>query len=201
MHGAGIMYDEELFEIKQMIKRYKRSLPELCIVILGPGKHNSDLYAKKCYNKRCQIKRELKSEHNVFFFEEIYEKAKQENIDVPNILQFEIVLAREEPDVIIAIFALEALGLQAEIVAFSQHQDIAEKMYVFYDSTHYNRGDSKYWQVNNALDLIEGHNGKTEPFVEKDIDECRLLYKIKNLIEQKRRALSILPYIRYGGDK
>jgi len=193
------MYDRELSEIKQMIEKYKMSLPKLSIVILGPGKHNTDPYARKCYHKRCQIKAELKDEHKVFFFEQIDEIAQQEDMDAPNPLHWEIILAREEIDVIIAFFVLKASGLQAELDVFSQHQDIAEKMYIFYDDEHYTRGEARHWHVNSILDLIEGCNGKTEPFVENDIDECRLLHKVKNLIEQKRRALSMFPYRKYGG--
>jgi hypothetical protein len=191
------MNNDEISKIKTMLARYKSSLPKLTIFVLGPGQHNSDTYAKKCYNKRCQIKNELARDHYVFFPEEIYEKAMREGIDVINPLVFESRLIGEEPDTVIVIFILNAPGLQAELVAFSQHQELAEKMWVFYDTIYYRRGDKRFWQVDSALDLIEGYNGKTAPFTEREIDECSLLIKVKDSIEQKRRALSILPYKKY----
>lgn len=196
------MKDSEISDIKNMLKVYKSSLPKLTIFLLGPGKHNADLYAKKCYKKRCQIKNELEREHKVFFPEDIYEEAKRDNnIDVSNILFLENYLIKNEADTVVMIFVLNASGLQAEIVAFSQHQEIAEKMCVFYDSTYYEYGNTKFWQINSALDLIDGHNGKIKPFTEDKIDDCSLLTKIKNMIEQKRRALFLLHYKKYRGRK
>lgn len=194
-----LMNDGEISKIKAMLEGYKSSLPKLTIFVLGPGQHNSDPYAKKCYTKRCQIKNELLCDHDVLFPEEIYEEAKGNGVDVANLLVFENLLIRKEADTAVAIFVLNAPGLQAELVAFSQHPELAEKMWVFYDNTYYEYGNERFWQVNNALDLIEGHNGRIKPFTEEEIDTCSLLTKVKNMIEQKRRALSILPYKKYRG--
>lgn len=193
------MNNGEISKIKAMLEGYKSSLPKLTIFVLGPGEHNSDPYAEKCYTRRCQIKKELTPDHDVFFPEEIYEKAKRNGVDVANILVFENLLIRKNPDTAVAIFVLNAPGLQAELVAFSQHQELAEKMWVFYDTTYYEFGNERFWYVNSALDLIEGYNGRIEPFTEREIDGCSLLTKVKNMIEQKRRAISILPYKKYRG--
>ena len=192
------MNNGEISKIKAMVEGYKSSLPKLTIFVLGPGERNSDPYAKKCYEKRCKIKEELTRNHDVFFPEEIYKESKREGVDVNNTLAFENVLIKKEPDNVVMIFVLNALGLQAELVAFSQHQELAEKMLVFYDSTYYQHvAGGKNWQVYSALDSIEGFNGRIIPFTEKDVDACSLLTKVKNIIEQKRRAISILPYKKY----
>ena len=193
------MKDSEISDIKNMLKVFKSLLPKLTIFLLGPGKHNVDLYAKKCYKKRCQIKNELEREHKVFFPEDICEEAKRDNIDVSNILFLENYLFKNEADTVVMIFILNAPGLQAEIVAFSQHQEIAEKMCVFYDSTYYEYGNTRFWQINSALDSIDGHNGRIKPFTEEKIDDCSLLTEVKNMIEQKRRALFLLHYKKYQG--
>lgn len=192
------MSNDEISKIKAMLRRYKSSLPKLTIFVLGPGEHNSDPYAEKCYTKRCQIKNELTRDHDVFFPEEIYEEANRDGVDVINPLAFENILIRKEPDTIITIFVLNAPGLQAELVAFSQHQELAEKMWVFYDSTYYQHvPGGKNWQVYCALDLIEGLKGRIKPFTEREIDACSLLTEVTDMIEQKRRALSIIPYKKY----
>lgn len=194
------MSNREISKIKTMVERYRSSLPKLTIFILGPGQYNKDSYAKKCYKKRCKIKDELRLEHDVFFLEEIYDEAKKEGIDVSNILRFETCLIGKEADTIITIFVLNAPGLQAELIAFSEHSELAEKMLVFYDATYYKHlPNDKNWQVYSALDSIEGFKGRIKPFTEREIDECSLLTKVKMIIEQKRRALSILPYRKYRG--
>lgn len=193
------MNNDEISKIKVMLSRYKSSLPKLTIFVLGPGQHNSDPYAKKCYNKRCQIKDALGHDHDIFFPEEIYEQAKRDGVDVSNLLVSEILLMREEADTVIMVFVLNASGLQAELVAFSQHPELAEKMWVFYDSTYYEFGNDRFWQVNDALDLIEGNNGRTMQFTEREIEACSLLTEVKNMIEQKRMAISIHPYKKYRG--
>ncbi len=191
--------NSEISKIKGMIENYKSSLPKLTIFVVGPGEYNTDSYAKKCYTKRCKIKNELAQEHNVFFLEEIWEEAKREGVDVSNLMHFENLLMRKEADTIVVIFVLNASGLQAEMAAFSQHQELAAKMLIFYDSTYYKRGNQRFWQINSALDSIDGFNGKIEPFTEKEIDDCSLLTKVKNRIERRRRALSLLPYRKYRG--
>jgi hypothetical protein len=189
--------DSEISDIKNMLKSYRASLPKLNIFILGPGKNNIDPYAKKCYNKRCQIKSELKHEHKVFFPEEIYEVAQRDDLDVNNTLIFENILIKKGIDTVVMIFTLNAPGLQAEIAAFSHDHEIAEKMFVFYDSTYYKRGDEKFWYINDFLNLIDGNNGKTMSFTEDMIDSCSLLTQVKSIIEKKRVVLSILPYKKY----
>ena len=82
----------ELSDIKQMVETYKSELPKLTIFILGPGEHNKDPYAKKCYRKRCQIKDDLALNHNIYFPEEIHKEAKNDGVDVTNTLVFENVL-------------------------------------------------------------------------------------------------------------
>ena len=191
------MSNGEISKIKAMVEGYKSSLPKLTIFVLGPGEHNSDPYARKCYTKRCQIKNELARDHDVFFPEEIYKEAKENGVDVTNLLVFENFLIRKEADTAVTIFVLNAPGLQAELVAFSQHQELAEKMWVFYDTTYYEYGNKRFWPVNDALDLIKGNNGRIEPFTEREIAACSLLKKVKNMIEQKQRVISILPYKKY----
>ncbi|CAD6490287.1 MAG: hypothetical protein KFBDDELM_00168 [Candidatus Argoarchaeum ethanivorans] len=166
---------------------------------MGPGEHNIDPYAKKCYSKRCQIKNELARDHDTFFLEEIYNEARNDGVDVTNTLDFEDILIKKEADTVIMIFVLNATGLEAELVAFSRCPELAEKMWVFYDSTYYEFGNKNFWHVNSALDSIEGRNGRIKPFTESEIDSCSLLTRVKNMIEQKRRALSILPYKKYRG--
>ncbi|CAD6490968.1 MAG: hypothetical protein EMLJLAPB_00058 [Candidatus Argoarchaeum ethanivorans] len=193
------MSNDEIPKIKTMVRRYKSSLPKLTIFILGPGEHNIDPYAKKCYSKRCQIKNELARDHDTFFLEEIYNEARNDGVDVTNTLDFEDILIKKEADTVIMIFVLNATGLEAELVAFSRCPELAEKMWVFYDSTYYEFGNKNFWHVNSALDSIEGRNGRIKPFTESEIDSCSLLTRVKNMIEQKRRALSILPYKKYQG--
>jgi hypothetical protein len=182
-----------------MLERYKSSLPKLTIFIFGPGQHNTNEYATRCFNKRCQIKSALDNQHDVFFPEEIHEMAKADGMDVSNVTVFESYLLNEEADIVVVIFCLNASGVQAELIAFSQHQECADKMYVFYDTTFYTRGDGRFWHVNDALDLIEGNNGKTESFMETEIDSCSLLTRVTKMVERRRRALSISHFKKYQG--
>ena len=193
------MAESEISEIKEMIQKYKLSLPKLKIFLLGPGQDNVDRYAVKCYNKRCEIKEIFNNDHdNVFFPEDIYEVAKDTDIDVSNATAFEVSLLREEADIIIMIFVLNAPGLQAELNIFSQHQDIIDRICVFYDSSYYSRGADKYWHINDALNSIDDNHGMTKPYTEEDLDICFLLGKVKEIIEKKRRVFSMMPFKKYG---
>lgn len=194
------MVESEISEIEVMIQKYKSSLPKLTIFLLGPGENNVDEYAKKCYNKRCVIKEKLNNGHDkVYFPEEIYNTAKVSGIDVKNTIAFEVCLLNEEADIILMIFTLNASGVLAELVAFSQHQEFANRMCVFYDSSYYSRGNDVHWHINDALDLIEGSNGMTSPFTEIDLDSCSLLGSVNEIIEKKRRVFSLMPYRKYEG--
>lgn len=192
------MSDDELIEIKKIIKQFKKALPKLTIYILGPGQFNKNEYARKCYGKRCQIRDALSDEHEVFFPEQIAKAAESEGFRIRNQSMFEIVTMKEEDiNLIIMIFVTNASGLQAELVAFSQHPKLAEKMWVFYDTTYYTLGDNKSWFINDALDLIDGHKGRILSFTENDITECSLISKIEELVEQYKRALYYSIYKKY----
>lgn len=194
------MIESEISEIAVKIQRYKSSLPKLTISLLGPGEDNVDEYAKKCYNKRCEIKDELNSGGDeVFFPEEACKYAEDDGIDVSNIIAFEVDFLIQEADIILMIFALNASGVMAELIVLSQYPESANKMYVFYDSSYYSRGDGMHWPINNALDLVEGNNGMTKPFTELDLDGFSILENIKETIEKKRRVFSLIPYRKYKG--
>ena len=188
---------EEIDSIKEMINVYKQSLPKLKIIIFGPGEDNPDPYAQKCYRKRCQIKQTLEEDNDVFFFEDLQEEAERSGNFLGNTLVFETIISRENADCILTIFALKSSGLQGELCAFSQHEDLSRKMKVFYDSTYYNRDCRRHWQIDDALNLIDGFNGLTEPFTENDIDSCSLLTKAKKIIAKERNASALLPRKKY----
>lgn len=192
------MNGDEISDIKRIIDQFKKALPKLTIYILGPGQFNKNEYARECYGKRCQIKDALKDEHEVFFPEQVANAAKSVGFKISNQLMFEIVTMKEEDiNLIIMIFVTNASGLQTELEAFSQHPKLAEKMWVFYDTTYYTKGENRFWYINDALDLIDGHKGRILPFTKNDIEKCSLVAKIKELVEQYKRALYYSIYKKY----
>lgn len=194
------MDNDEISEIKGVLKRYNESLPKFTILLLGPGQHSSEEYNKKCYDKRLKLKSALKEDNNkVLFSEDISEIAKQENDPILNMIEFEEYLLKDEADMVIFIFVLNAPGLQGELDAFSQLKQYATKICVYHDTTYYKRGDRTHWQIDDVLNKIEGNGGRVYQFTEEDINSCSLATEIKKSIKSRRVVVDILPYKKYSG--
>lgn len=189
------MNKNEIDAIKSMIEKYVESRPKLTILIMGPGKDNKDDYAQKCYKKRCQIKDFLtKNGHRASLPETRYEEAKRNGVEVLNITEFERYLIDQSNQVII-LYVPNCPGVDHEVSVFSISPECVRKLYFLYGS------DCRYTQTffKDKIDFIEGGNGKVEQFCKNEVEECSLLTRVGQRIEQVARFHSMSPYKKYEG--
>ncbi len=193
------MHDNEIEVLKRMVKEYEESLPNLKILIFGPGERNSDEYAQKCFRKRCEIKEILtKKNHFAILPEEAFDEAKRQGKEYSNITSFEKYLIEQQCDLAIFLYIPKCPGVAHELSAFSVIPECVRKIYFFYGK------DCEYnseWTLNDKEDFVIGGNGRVDSFCKNDIEQCELRKKIINIVECVRRFLSMHPYKKYEGVK
>lgn len=191
------MSNNEIEEIRQMVKKYEDSLPQLRILIFGPSQRNTNEYARKCFHKRINIKKSLSNKNCVAIFpEEAFNEAKKQGRNIQNITNFEKYLIEHHCDLAIFLYVPKCPGVDHELSVLSILPECVRKTLLFYAH------DSEYnsrWSVNDKIDFIKGGGGRIEPFCQDDIDQCHIRKKVIQEIERVRRFLSMYPYKKHEG--
>lgn len=197
MVGEKRMYDGKIKDSNQIIENYKKSLPQLKVLIFGPSEQNPFDYARKCFNKRVNIKKCLLDKNCIAILpEEEFKEAKKQGKDIQNITAFEKYLIEHECDLAVFLLVPKCPGVDHELSVFSILPECVKKILLFYAK------DCDYesnWTLEDKIDFIEGGNGRVESFCQDDIVQCRVQEKILQEIEKVRRVLSMLPHKKYRG--
>jgi len=191
------MSNNEIKEIKRIVKNYKDSLPEIKILIFGPSEQNPDTYASKCFQKRIDIKTSLSGRNCIVILpEEAFNEAKKQGT-IQNITAFEKYLIEQEYDLVMFLYVPNCPGVDHELSLFSAlPEDCVRKMLLFYAQ------DGKFdpeWAIKDKIKFIRGGHGRVEPFCENDIDQCHVREKATEIIEEVRTFLGMHPYKKYEG--
>jgi len=193
------MYDNEIENLKRMVKGYEDSLPKLQILIFGPSKQNPDKYAQKCFRKRHKIKEILTNKNHITILpEEAFDEARRQGKEYPNITSFEKYLIEQQCDLAVFLYIPNCPGVAHELSAFSIIPDCVRKIYFFYAK------DCEYnskWTLKDNIDFVKGGNGRVDSFCQNDIEQCKLREKIIKIVESVTRFLSMHPYKKYEGVK
>ena len=193
------MHDNEIEDLKCMVKGYENSLPKLSILIFGPGERNPDEYGQKCFRKRCEIKEFLKNKnYTAILPEEAFLEAKKQGKEYTNITSFEKYLIEYQCDIAIFLYVPNCPGVAHELSVFSTILECVRKIYFFYAK------DCVYnskWTLSDQIDFINGGNGCVDSFCQNDIEQCELRKKIIKKVESVARFLSMNSYKKYKGMK
>jgi hypothetical protein len=194
--GFGVLSSEDEIEfIKDLVKSYRTRIPKLKLLVFGPGEKNPDEYAIKCYNKRLAIRQVLRNNHTVIFPEEALNVAQREGVEGKPIILFEKHLV-EQSDCAIFISCPNCPGIEHEISVFATFPECVRKILFFYAK---DREYGSNWVLEDWLKLLKGGGGKVDPFSEEDLDECHVMKKIEDEIQNIATFCSIYPYKKYGG--
>jgi hypothetical protein len=185
---------DEIELINSMVKSYRDKTPRLKLLVFGPGEGNPDVYAKKCYLKRVEIRDSLRNNHTVIFPEEAYCAAKAQGLDLDTITYEKQMM--EQTDFSIFIYVPNCPGVDHELSTFSIIPECTRKMLLFYAN------DCKYssqWVHDEIVNHTQGGGGQIHTFNQKDLEQCNLKKRIQNSVMNLAAFALLYPYKKYGG--
>lgn len=190
------MDEKEKNIIDGILKRYQESIKKqsLKVLIFGPGKNNTDSYAKICYEKRLKIKEILiQNNYSALLPEEAFEMAKVNGVIIENTTIFEKSLINDESDIVFFIVLPNCKGVSHELSHFTAIPSIVKKLNCFFASEYEN-----YWTENDIRDIIDVGHGSVNMFCKADVEICNLTGKILEIADKVKRFSRYFQYERYN---